>query len=106
MPTRPPTHKPQRLPAPDGRPSSARRGYGSTWRRLRLLALAAHPVCRHCGREEATEVDHQVALAAGGSNDLANLVPLCKRCHSRKTCLLDGGLGRERRGRPSDSGST
>jgi len=35
--------------------------------------------------EAAAEVDHIVPLARGGTHDLANLQPLCKSCHSKKT---------------------
>lgn len=31
------------------------------------------------------EVDHQVALMNGGSNDSSNLVALCRECHAKKT---------------------
>lgn len=94
MPIRPPTHKPARLPASDGRPSSARRGYGRQWRKLRAAHLTAHPFCEECGRAEATDVDHVLSRAKGGSDEAANLRSLCHACHSRKTCVVDGGLGR------------
>lgn len=100
MPTRPPAYRPREAtrPPPPPRPSSARRGYGSHWRRLRALVLAGEPLCRQCGSNgiitEATEVDHIVAIAKGGSvSDLNNLMPLCKSCHSAKTVREDGGLG-------------
>lgn len=66
------------------RPPAHRRGYGGPWRRLRLLVLNHEPFCRLCGAP-ATEVDHIVPLRAGGTNELSNLQPLCKSCHSRKT---------------------
>lgn len=60
--------------------------------------LGRAPLCAAClaiGRiTTATEVDHIMPLAKGGSNDLTNLQSLCKRCHSRKTATEDGGFGR------------
>lgn len=42
-----------------------------------------------CKREghytDATEVHHIKPLSEGGTNDLNNLMPLCKSCHSRIT---------------------
>ena len=67
-------------------------GYGYEWRKIRARVLAERPMCAtHCGRA-ATEVDHVIPLKRGGTNDRSNLVPLCKRCHSRKTAL-ENGLG-------------
>ena len=72
------------------------RGYGEHWQRLRLLVLRERPLCESCreaGRlTPATEVDH----VDGNVRNLvsANLRPLCKPCHSRKTVACDGGLGR------------
>jgi 5-methylcytosine-specific restriction endonuclease McrA len=37
-----------------------------------------------CG-DRATEVDHIIELAAGGSNTIDNVQPLCKPCHKAKT---------------------
>lgn len=100
MPERPPTHRPPRAHAPDGRPSASARGYGARWRRLRAAVLAARPVCEDCRREGATDVDHVVARARGGTDDEANLRALCHACHSRKTALRDGAFGRARRAEP------
>lgn len=82
------------------RGSAAKRGYNANWRRLRRMVLRARPLCAdpfgvHGGRVVlATEVDHIVPLSAGGTNEMSNLQPLCKACHSRKTALEDGGFGR------------
>ncbi len=66
------------------RGSSAERGYGAAWRRLRGLILAREPLCRSCGRP-AQEVDHIVPRALGGSDRRENLQALCSSCHSAKT---------------------
>jgi len=99
MPTRAPTFRPgNRSPADKHREhdarrgSSAARGYGATWQRLRKLVLHDEPVCRThgCG-QLATDVDHIVALAKGGTNERTNLQALCHACHSRKTARVDRG---------------
>ncbi len=94
MPTRPPMHRPSRLPTPDRRPSAAARGYDRRWQRLRKMVLARDPVCKACGREVSEHADHIQAKAAGGSDSLDNLQGLCAGCHSRKTATQDGGFGR------------
>lgn len=70
------------------RESPSRRGYGRRWERLRAMILNQEPLCRECG-EPATDVDHIVPRALGGTDAAENLQPLCHACHSRKT-------GRER----------
>jgi len=59
--------------------------YGAAWQRQRAATLRAEPLCRMClasGRTvAATVVDHITPLADGGTNEQANLQPLCKRCH-------------------------
>ncbi|MBL1219128.1 MAG: HNH endonuclease, partial [Planctomycetes bacterium] len=83
------------------RPSAAARGYDRTWRRLRRMYLARHPLCEHCLRYDdvtpATEVDHIVSLRDGGERlDVNNLQSLCRACHARKTAQeqRDRGGGR------------
>lgn len=69
------------------RASSAARGYGADWRRLRDAFLAEHPMCRMCaaaGRTTAaTVVDHIVPHRGDNRLRLSrwNLQPLCKPCH-------------------------
>jgi 5-methylcytosine-specific restriction protein A len=104
VPYRPPTLRfgPTAQPI---RPSPSLRGYGRDWQRARKAFLAAHPFCSgpdsECEREEMTvpaeEVDHRVAISAGGDRfDHSNLQALCKACHSKKTVRADGGLGHAR----------
>lgn len=40
--------------------------------------------CRHCGSVHELSVDHALAIANGGTNDLNNLQLLCRSCNSRK----------------------
>ena len=78
--------------------SAHRRGYGSAWRERRILFLQRNPLCAHClaaGRTTpATDVDHVVAKARGGTDDPRNLQALCHACHSTKTAAEDGAFGR------------
>lgn len=72
------------------RPSSAARGYGSTWRKVRARQLSRAPLCAdpdglHDRPVVATEADHIIRRARGGSDADNNLQSLCKSCHSRKT---------------------
>jgi hypothetical protein len=43
--------------------------------------------CQHCGDmlEATFEVDHVIDLQFGGSNNVDNLVALCRNCHGKKT---------------------
>lgn len=44
-------------------------------------------VCAHCKEilDSSYEVDHTLALFNGGTNDIDNLVALCRNCHGKKT---------------------
>ena len=44
--------------------------------------------CMYCG-DRATEVDHIIELAAGGTNTIDNVQPLCKDCHKAKTAKFN-----------------
>lgn len=77
--------------------------YTYRWRKASKHFLKEHPLCRHCQQEDrvttATEVDHKIPH--GGDQklfwDRSNWQPLCKKCHSRKTALEDGGFGNDLR---------
>lgn len=91
-------HKPMVETCDDRRAGSSRRGYDRHWRNLRAWYIRRHPVCEWSGcREPASQVDHIVPLSRGGAkSDLANLQSLCRRHHSIKTTMFDGGFGRRR----------
>lgn len=74
------------------RGSRQQRGYGAEWDRLRLLILKRDRYlcqcdeCKRTGRVlPATEVDHRIPKAEGGSDDPGNLAAINKDCHKRKT---------------------
>jgi 5-methylcytosine-specific restriction enzyme A len=89
-----------RVAAEDNRPSASQRGYNAIWRALRAAQLRRHPFCRIHGllgvNVRATEVDHILSLAAGGSSRPENLQSLCHSCHASKTATVDGGFGHVR----------
>lgn len=89
------------------RPNARARGYDEHWRKVRASILAAEPWCRtHAARGdkvEAVEVDHMDGNAR--NNATANLRPLCKSCHSRRTAR-DQAFGRKGRGVGPDFGGT
>ncbi len=63
--------------------------------------------CGYCGIEAPLTMDHRVPLSRGGRHEIANLIPACKPCNSRKhtrteeefRALLDSerGLSEEER---------
>lgn len=63
---------------------------GRPWRRKREAVLKRDGyLCQPCKRAgritEATEVDHVVNLAEGGTDDATNLQGICTECHKVKT---------------------
>jgi hypothetical protein len=48
--------------------------------------LRDKPPCHWCGNE-ATEADHLVPFAEGGSDGIENLVPSCKPCNARRGAI-------------------
>lgn len=63
---------------------------GRPWRRLRdqVMQRDKH-LCQPCKAQgrytEATQVDHIVPIAEGGTDDRANLQAICSPCHEAKT---------------------
>lgn len=46
--------------------------------------------CAYCGRGDRPLVrEHVIPLIAGGSNDIANIVPACQPCNARKYARTD-----------------
>jgi len=83
------------------RPTPHQLGYTYAWRKARAAYLRAHPLCVECEKIgkiiPADQVDH--IIAHRGDKVLFwdvtnNWQSLCASCHSRKTVLFDGGLGR------------
>lgn len=70
--------------------TSSQRGYGSAWRKLREVVLKRDGyLCQSCLKQgryvTANTVDHIIAKAHGGSDELSNLQSLCDACHKAKT---------------------
>lgn len=55
--------------------------------RKKYVASQQNWRCNHCNQQlDATfEVDHVHELQDGGTNDVSNLVALCRNCHGKKT---------------------
>ena len=77
------------------------------WRKLRALKLRTTPLCEYCPSDRkraATEVDHYVAIAAGGEPwEWDNLRSACKSCHSQKTVRGERLHGCDENGLPRDA---
>lgn len=71
------------------------------WRTIkaRILERDGHR-CYVCGAT-ATEVDHLVNVAAGGTHEDDNLAAICEPCHKRKT-QREAQAGRVSQRRPSE----
>lgn len=80
------------------RTSRQSRGYGARWDRLRLQVLKRDRGLCHCdecqgGKKRitlATEVDHILPKAKGGTDDLDNLRAVAHECHVRITAQQQG----------------
>lgn len=55
----------------------------------KYVASSQNWKCNHCRQQlDATfEVDHVTELQNGGSNEVSNLVALCRNCHGQKSML-------------------
>jgi 5-methylcytosine-specific restriction protein A len=66
------------------------RGYGTQWDKLRPYILARDDyLCQVCSKQDrttpASEVDHIIPKADGGTDDEDNLQSICIDCHKAKT---------------------
>jgi len=81
----------QRYEKYDRNPDVHRR-YGRAWKRIRDRYVTKHPLCEQCLKEgrynKTEEVHHILPLSRGGTHDEANLMALCKSCHSKITAQM------------------
>ena len=70
------------------------------WRRIRESFIITYPFCQICKKYgklvPAAEVHHIKPLAEGGTNDFANLISLCHRCHARIHAERGDGLNKNK----------
>lgn len=76
--------------ADKSRGSRHERGYGTAWNKIRVVILKRDSgLCQPClaaGRVTvATQVDHIIPRAQGGTDTEDNLRSICKACHQAKT---------------------
>ena len=69
-------------------------GRGTTKRSVsetkkKFVAASQNWICGECKTQLPAwfEVDHVIALHNGGSNEISNLVALCRNCHGKKTAM-------------------
>lgn len=76
------------------------KAYGKGWQRKRSYVMARDDgLCQVCLRDgrvtPATQVDHIIPLAEGGTDDVGNLQAICASCHEAKT-LEEARRGRQK----------
>jgi 5-methylcytosine-specific restriction protein A len=83
------------IPPDQRRGSSAERGYGNAWRKIRRRILERDPICLICHLEPSNTVDHVIARAKGGSDDDSNLRAFAVRVTQEKQrrSMIDGCRG-------------
>lgn len=76
----------------DTKAGATERIRGDTWMAIRRRVLLRDCyTCCDCGRVHASnQIDHDVPLEQGGSNDDDNLKVRCIECHARKTATEAG----------------
>ena len=55
----------------------------------KMIASNQEWKCGTCSQmlDYTYEIDHHIPLFKGGSNDVSNLIALCRNCHGKKTLL-------------------
>ena len=58
-------------------------------KKKKFVAANQNWTCGHCKKqlEAWYEIDHKIRLENGGTNEVANLVALCRNCHGKKTAM-------------------
>ena len=71
----------------NGQPKATKRSVSET--KKKYVASMQNWKCGDCSKQLNAwfEVDHKHRLEYGGSNDVSNLVALCRECHGKKTAM-------------------
>lgn len=59
----------------------------------RIILEKTGGVCAKCGKPlplEKTTIDHLIPKYRGGTDDMSNLIPMCKRCNKQKGSRIVG----------------
>jgi 5-methylcytosine-specific restriction endonuclease McrA len=56
----------------------------ATYQRNRKLILSDNPPCHWCGVNAGVEADHLIETDRGGTSELDNLVPSCRKCNATR----------------------
>lgn len=59
----------------------------------RIILEKTGGVCAKCGRPlplEKTTIDHLIPKYRSGTDDMSNLIPMCKRCNKQKGSRIVG----------------
>lgn len=67
-------------------------GEGVTAAQWKELVAQYNGRCAYCGVEAKMTIDHRISLFRGGRHELANLLPACKPCNSRKRTMSEEGF--------------
>ena len=61
----------------------------------KMVASSQQWKCGSCKQtlDYTYEIDHHIPLFKGGSNELSNLIALCRNCHGKKTLLENNNIG-------------
>jgi 5-methylcytosine-specific restriction endonuclease McrA len=63
---------------------AAAAGMHFTFQEWKVLLAHHAGRCAYCGSAERIEADHRIPLCRGGSNEIKNILPACRRCNRRK----------------------
>lgn len=64
--------------------------YGDDWDNIRFLVYKRDKFqCQNCGnKNKRLDVHHRIPFLDGGSNDINNLISLCRSCHRKEEARL------------------